>query len=82
MIMINLNNQKEKIIKVLFIFNIASMLLAFFYSSKSIIIGILGLNIILLGTYFILKNNEGLFYSILDKNSLTKQLKNTLENTE
>lgn len=79
--MIDLNNQREKIIKVLLAFNILSIPVGYFLN-KGYFFYVVSINIILLGTYFILKNNEGLFYSILDKNSITKQLKNKLENTE
>jgi uncharacterized membrane protein YqaE (UPF0057 family) len=79
--MIDLNNQREKIIKVLLAFNILSIPVGYFLN-KGYFFYVVSINIILFGTYFILKNNEGLFYSILDKNSITKQLKNKLENTE
>lgn len=79
--MIDLNNQREKIIKVLLAFNILSIPVGYFLN-KGYFFYVVSINIILLGTYFILKNNEGLFYSILDKNRITKQLKNKLENTE
>lgn len=79
--MIDLNNQREKIIKVLLAFNILSIPVGYFLN-KGYFFYVVSINTILLGTYFILKNNEGLFYSILDKNSITKQLKNKLENTE
>lgn len=79
--MIDLNNQREKIIKVLLAFNILSIPVGYFLN-KWYFFYVVSINIILLGTYFILNNNEGLFYSILDKNSITKQLKNKLENTE
>lgn len=79
--MIDLNNQREKIIKVILAFNILSIPMGYFLN-KGYFFYVISINIILLGTYFILKNNEGLFYSILDKNNLTKQLKNKLENTE
>jgi hypothetical protein len=79
--MIDLNNQREKIIKVLLAFNILSIPVGYFLN-KGYFFYVVSINTILFGTYFILKNNEGLFYSILDKNSITKQLKNKLENTE
>jgi len=80
--MIDLNQQKQKIINVALGFNALILIIGIFYSPKWILVSSLSLNIVLLGTFIILTKYGMLFSGLITANRFARQLNNGLMRTQ
>lgn len=78
--MVDILNMKDDIVKVLFYLNFILLLIAFFVSSKFYFISVIVINVILNGTFLVIKNQSHIFEAKMGKfgNSFSK-LDRTLE---
>lgn len=80
--MIEINKQKEKIIRVDLGMNILSLVVLIFFFKGWIVFTNLTLNIILIGSYMILSKYGAVFSGIYQANKITRTLNDSLENME
>lgn len=74
----NLEGQSKKILKVCLWMNVVLLVVLFFYSSKKLFITGTIINIILLGSYFILEKYAPLFEAMVGSRKSSRILDNAL----
>lgn len=74
----NIAGQEPKIIKVTFFINIIALIISLFYVNKTLIIIFLLLNVLLLGTYWVIHKFSPLFDGIIASGKAVKGLNNVL----
>lgn len=78
MIKNNPEKRREDILKVLFGFNLIALIISIFYSSKTSTLTIIILNLILLGSFFVLGKYGSVFDGLIATNKFSKNLNKKL----
>lgn len=73
--MLDIFNLKDKVVNVLFAFDVIFLIIALFVSSKAYFVSVIVVNLLLTGTFMVINK----WSSVYDKIPMHKQLNNLLE---